>query len=198
MKKLSFLSIKLVFICLISCNNSTETRTEKEGITNSEVFYFDCTIDGQKFKFMPEDILTSYRYFSANDHEFKVYVGKETGPSLTLTIIEDMSKPSSTPSGSPEPGHKLFQGSVSLQKFPTDEFTFNSYEGFDNPKPTPVPDAIVVSKSELESGEKARIITGTVNVVVKGGENKNNDPAIKDRLVTAKFRIRHKFDGIKF
>jgi hypothetical protein len=198
----TFLSITLALICLISCSNnstnSTTTEKQEEEAINTDDFYFDFTVEGKAFHFLPDDILTSYRYFAANDHEFKVYVGKETGPTLTLTIIDDMSKPSATPSGSPEPGNKLFQGSVSLQKFPSDEFTFNSYEGFENPKPTPTPNAIVITKSELEAGGKARILTGTVNVVVKGGENKTNDPAIKDRLVTGKFRIRHKFDGVTF
>ncbi|WP_255065713.1 hypothetical protein [Lacihabitans sp. LS3-19] len=182
----------LVFAC-----NTGNSNSKTQDSTSNELF-FNYSIDGKDFYFTEEDILTSYNDFGKGDHEFKVYVGKDNGPQLSLTIINDMSAPSSTPSGDPNPGHKLFQGSVSLQDYPDKIFTFNSYDGLLNPKPTPVSDAIVITKSKLEPGGKARIISGKLNVTVLGGENKSNDPAIKDYVLKGDFRIRHKFSGSTF
>lgn len=182
--------ISIFAIAILAC--TTENTPDNSADDISSEIFFNYTIDGKPYSFSADDILTSYNDFGNDDHEFKVYVGKDDGPQLSMTIINDLSKPSSTPSGDPVPTHKLFQGSVSLQDYPDKTYTFNSYDGLLNPKPTPTSDAIVITKSELESGGKARIISGKLNVTVLGGENKTNDPAIKDYVLKGDFRIRHK------
>jgi hypothetical protein len=192
MKIAIWFSVVLFFGCNSVSQNDEYTAELPSG------YFFNYTIDGKAYSFESEDILTTYNDFGKGDHEFKIYVGKGSGPQLSLTIINDMSAPSSTPSGDPSSVHKLFQGSVSLQDYPDKAFTFNSYDGLQNPKPIPVSDAIVITKSELETGGKARIITGKLNVTVLGGENKKNDPAIKEYVLKGDFRIRHKFSGSTF
>lgn len=189
-----FLALFLVIAC--SKNESSAGSSEVAQAGSSEDVYFEYTIDGQSVKLAPEDLLSTYQKFGDNV-EFKIFSGKEDGPRLLLIITQDMSKPSSTPSGSEEPGSPLRQGSVSLQDYPTKGLTSNSYDGFANPKPTITQDAILVTSSE-KVGEEGRMITGTFNVTVLGGENADNDPSIKDRKVTGKFRVKHLFSGEKF
>lgn len=192
MKKIFF--VLPVFLLLVSFTYSISVKKEAGAIAAEK---FEFTIDGKKFSFSNEDISTSYRDFGNGQHEFKIYGGEGYGKlGLTLTVIADMNKPSSTPNGDPKPAHPLFQGSVSLQNYPEKSFTFNNYDGFQNPKPTPVEGAILITSSSAEAGGKARIISGTINTVVLGGENKSNDPTIKDYAVKGTFTVRHKFtDG---
>ncbi|UBM60830.1 hypothetical protein LAG90_09295 [Marinilongibacter aquaticus] len=193
--------MKILFISTIlaifSCDNRENGNTQNSGGTDSG-YYVNLTIDGKELDFAADDISTDYRVFDTH-HEFKIYAGGEYGqPSLTLTVIADMSKPSSTPNGDPVPANPLFQGSVSLQNYPENGLAFNNYDGLRTVKAKPVPDAIIIKTSEPEPGGKARIISGTLNTVVLGGENKTNDPAVKDYAVKGSFRVRHKFDGNKF
>ncbi len=183
------LNLLVIAFFSFACNTKSESKNN-----TAQDFNFEFTVDGKKFNFSPDDVSTSYRDFGKDNHEFKIYVGKEYGTlSLTLTVLADMTKPSSTPNGDPNPGNALFQGSVSLQNYPEKSFTFNSYDGLQNPKPKPVSDAIVITSSVLEAGGKARIISGTINTVVLGGENKSKDPKIKDYVVKGSFTIRHEF-----
>lgn len=200
MKFKYFLSITLI-AAIMSCGNSSTEKSNATADNNqpsSKDFYFDYTIDGKEIHLTQDDILTTYNEFEDGKKiEFKIFAGKENGPQLLLTIPTNMSKPSTTPNGSPEPGNSISQGSVSLQAYPKKEFTFNSYDFLVNPKPAPKADAIIITNSE-KLGDDARVITGTINTTVLGGENKSNDPDIKDRAIVGKFRIKHEFKGIKF
>lgn len=201
MKRTLSLVLILSFTILCSCNSNngkdaTTSKGQNENTENNDL-YFNYSIDGKEISVDTNDILTSYNEFGATDREFKVFAGKDGETSLVLTIVSDMSKPSNTPNGTPNAAEKLVQGSVSLQNYPTKGFTFNSYDYLLNPKPAVIPDAIVITKSE-KVGEVARILTGTINVTVRGGENKQHDPNIKDYVIKGKFRIKHEFKGLKF
>lgn len=195
-KTLSLILMTLMLGLIFGCSGN-KMQQESAKSEKSEAFYFEYTIDGEAYTLDTTDILTTYNEFSATDREFKIFAGKEQGPNLVITLISDLSKPSSTANGSPEAGSKLNQGSVSLQNYPTKGFTFNSYDYLLNPKPEIIADAVVITNSE-QLGEIGRILTGTINVVVRGGENKQNDPAIKDYTIKGKFRIKHLFKGLKF
>lgn len=188
------MKIKLFLLVFAFISFSCKTSGEATTTDADKDLKFEFTIDGKKFSFASEDVSTSYQEFGKGNHEFKVFVGSDYGKlALNMTITADMTKPSSTPNGDPNPGNALFQGSVSLQNYPEKSFTFNSYDGLQNPKPKPVSDAIVITSSVLEAGGKARIISGTINTVVLGGENKSKDPKIKDYVVKGSFTIRHEF-----
>lgn len=197
MKKLIAIMICIVCTMLFACNSNTETSKESnETKASGDGYYFDFSIDGKEFHLTENDILTSYNEFGT-DKEFKIFAGKEEGPNLVINLVSDMSKPSNTPNGTPNSADKLGQGSVSLQNYPQKGLTFNSYDYLLNPKPEVIPDVVVITNSE-KVGDKGRIITGTINVMVKGGENKQNDPAIKDYVIKGKFRIMHEFKGLSF
>ncbi len=191
------LSFSILFGCIGKNNQDAAGSTNQNENTKSNELYFDYSIDGKEISLDTTDILTSYNEFSTTDREFKLFAGKDEGPSLVLTLTADMSKPSHTDNGSSEAGNKISQGSVSLQNYPSKGLTFNSYDFLLNPKPIVIPDAIVITNSE-KVGETARILTGTINVIVRGGENKENDPSIKDYVIKGKFCIKHEFKGLKF
>ena len=197
MKKV-FLFSFLLFTVIFGCNSDNSQKTATNELpSNSDELYFIYSIDGKEINVDVTDILTSYNEFSATDREFKIFAGKEEGPSLVVNLVVDMSKPSSTPNGTPNSSDKLGQGSVSLQNYPQKGLTFNSYDYLLNPKPAVIKDAVVITSSE-KVGDKGRIISGTINVTVKGGENKQNDPAIKDYVIKGKFRVMHEFKGLPF
>jgi hypothetical protein len=190
----------LLFLAFTSCNKNEGKKVEHERSTTegTDAFYFNYSIDGTNYKVAEDDILTTYNEFSATQKEFKIFAGKDQERSLVLTIISDMSKPSTTPNGSAEPGNALSHGSVSLQNFPEKGFTFNSYDFLLNPKPAVIPNAITITKSEAFE-DNGRIITGTIDAIVRGGENKQNDPKIKDYTIKGNFRVKHLFQGgLKF
>lgn len=197
MKKALIFFIATACTVIYACNgNSQSTKNEIDTKSQGEDYYFDFSIDGKEFHLTGEDILTSYNEFGA-DKEFKIFAGKDGGPNLVLNLVSDMSKPSSTPNGTPESSGKLGQGSVSLQNYPAKGLTFNSYDYLLNPKPVVIPDAILITNNEKVE-DKGRILIGTINVIVRGGENKQNDPAIKDYVIKGKFRIMHEFKGLPF
>lgn len=192
-----FFAVAVVSL-IISCNNAGNgNNSSKPAVTDNAVaektadLYFDYSIDGKPEKVNPDNITTTYNQFSATDREFKIFAGNDNGPQLLLTIVSDMSKASSTPSGSKEAGNKLFQGSVSLQDYPTKGTTLNNYDGFINPKPEPVGDAIIISSSEVK-GDKGRIITGSFKTKVENTADK------KSIALEGKFRIFYEFKGDKF
>ncbi len=197
MKFIFFVPVCAIIILLASCGNASSEATTKTDETEKpsypkEDYYFEYAIDGKPFRVSTDDILTSYNSYQGKS-EFKIYAGTEGSPQLVLTIPHDMSKPSSTASGSPEAGNSISQGSVSLQDYPTKGNTFNSYDFMANPKQAPTPDAIVITASE-KLGEEGHIITGTINVSLISG----NDPANKPYKITGKFKIKHLFQGAKF
>lgn len=195
MKTQFILMISLLLFAFNSCTKNSSKDLGKENIkTKNNDFYFNYSIDGQTFKVAEDDILTTYNEFSATQKEFKIFAGKDQERSLVLTIVSDMSKPSTTPNGSSEAGNALSQGSVSLQNYPEKGSTFNSYDFLLNPKPIVIPNAITITKSEAFE-DKGRIITGTIDVIVHGGDNKQNDPNIKDYTIKGNFRLKHLFGG---
>lgn len=200
MKQFIILPGFIILFFLISCGNEAAEKTissnPEKSASTSEDYYVDFTVDGKPVHVGEDNILTSYNNFSGKI-EFKIFAGNEGGPQLILTIPNDMSKPSTTPSGSSEAGYSISQGSVSLQDYPEKGDTFNSFDFTANPPLTPVPDAIIVTASE-KLGEEGRIITGTINVVTIPGNNPKNDPAVKPYTITGKFRVKHLFKGDKF
>lgn len=197
MKRVIILIFSISCTMLFACNGNKQTATTaNDNKQNNEGYYFDFSIDGKEFHLTEEDILTSYNEFG-KDKEFKIFAGKEEGPNLVINLVSDMSKPSSTPNGTPNSSDKLGQGSVSLQNYPQKGLTFNSYDYLLDPKPVVIPDAVVITSSEKVEN-KGRIIKGTINVIVRGGENKQNDPTIKDYTVKGNFRIMHEFKGLSF
>ena len=204
MKKTILLIITLTIISLLSCNNSgsnATTNVNENNAIQSDKLYFDFTIDGKEIHIKEEDVLTSYNEIALKTGGkrtvFKIMAGNYGEVSLVLTTPKDMTKPSSTPSGSTNFDEEITQGSVSLQGFPEKGYTFNNFETTYPERAIPVADAIVITSSE-RMGDEGRIITGTIKTKVFGGDNSKNDPNIKDRIIIGKFRVKHTFRDIKF
>jgi hypothetical protein len=198
MKKNLILILCLMVSTFFSCNSKTEKSTNTSAITeevSQDDFYFTFTIDGKEINIKPDDVSTSYNN-ALKKPTFKILAGNYGEISLVLTTTADMTMPSSTPSGSTNYDEQITQGSVSLQNYPEKNYVFNSFDKGSPATSTPVPDAFVITKTEKVSD--GRIITGTFNVKVFGGDNKKNDPNIKDRMVVGKFRVKHTFSDAKF
>lgn len=183
----------LSFIFGLACNNApspSSSDTINAGAQEKSNTYFKFDVDGKSFDIKDENISSAFHEY--NDHtEFKIFAGADGSTSLTLTVIASMKGPSSTPSGSPEPGNPLGQGSVSLQNFPETGTTNNSYDFLDGNKSQPVADAIVITAIE-PAGKDASYITGTISTTTVASAN---DPLKKTHKITGKFRIRHQFSG---
>lgn len=182
---------------LCSCNNNdtatTNASTEKTSEVKNDELYFDYTLDGKEMHVDEADLHATYAQ-TTNSNKFSIYVGKESGTQLLLTIPRDMTKPSTTPSGSADYNENITQGSVSLIDYPEKNYTSNSYNST-YPETTPVmPAAIVITSSE-KLGEDARIITGTFNVKTYGDKS-HNDPKSTDHVLVGKFRIKHTFSSM--
>ncbi len=194
----SILFVGMLVMGLLSCNN-TASKSESQASNATPIadkFYFEFVVDGKTITINPSDITTSY-HVTSKDTVFKILAGAYQAVTLVLTIPHDMSKPSSTPSGSSNYDLQITQGSVSLQNYPEKNLTFNSFDTGDPTTAIEVPDALVILSSE-KVGKEYRIITGTIRVKLFGGDNKSNDPAIRDRDITGKFRIQHFFNGYVF
>jgi hypothetical protein len=198
MKKTIILILCLTLSTFYSCNSKTEKSTNtsetKEEVSQDD-FYFVFTIDGKEINIKPDDVSTSYNA-SLPKPTFKIMAGNYGEISVVLTTTADMTKPSSTPSGSTNYDEQITQGSVSLQNYPEKNYVFNSFDKGSPATSTPVSNAFVITKTEKVSD--GRIITGTFNVKVFGGDNSKNDPNIKDRMVIGKFRLKHTFSDSKF
>jgi hypothetical protein len=194
----SLLFVAIVIMSLLSCNHTVSKSDDQASKVAPTVdkFYFEFVVDGKTISINPSDITTSYNVTS-KDTVFKILAGAYEAVTLVLTIPHDMSKPSSTPSGSSNYDLQIAQGSVSLQNYPEKNLTFNSFNTGDPTTAIEVPDAVVITSSE-KVGKDYRIITGTIGVKLFGGDNKSNDPAIKDRDIIGKFRIQHFFNGYVF
>ena len=143
----------------------------------------------------PDDVSTSYNN-ALKKPTFKILAGNYGEISVVLTTTADMTKPSSTPSGSTDYDEQITQGSISLQNYPEKNYVFNSFDTGSVATSTPVSNAFVITKNEKVAD--GRIFTGTFEVKVFGGDNKKNDPNIKDRIVKGKFRVKHTFSDMKF
>ncbi|RYY56831.1 MAG: hypothetical protein EOO09_04985 [Chitinophagaceae bacterium] len=191
----------ITFICLLltACNNDPanagKNNTAQTASASTGDFYFDFSVDGKEFHIPADDVLTSYRPDSKGN-VMKIFAGKDGETSLVLTIPGDLSKPSSTPSGSPDFALDITQGSVSLQNFPEKNYTTNSFNTTYPEMAVQVPDAVVITSSEAV-GDKGRILTGTIKVKTFA-EHGSTDSKDKDRNVTGRFRVMHEFKGEKF
>lgn len=176
-----------------ACNSNKSESKEAApaaGKTTATGEFFEFSVDGKPFTVNSEDVLTSYNEFGKLK-EFKIFAGKEGGATLTITIPNDMSQPSSTPSGVDEAGNTISQGSVSLQGYPEKGDTYNNYDFMANPPLPVVPDAVVVSASE-KVGEEGRLISGSINTKTVA------DASGKQYTIVGKFTIKHLFKGLKF
>lgn len=192
MKNSNILTLTFVLIGFLSCNNSGG----KSKSAGNEDLYFTFTIDGKGEVNIPaEEISTSYNV-ALKKPVFKVFAGEYGKINLLLATTEDVTKPSSTPSGSKNFDDEITQGSVSLQNYPEKNYTSNSFDTNFSKSSIPVPGAIVITES-MRFGDKYRIITGKINVKVFGGDSKN-DPKVKDHVIVGKFRVKHEFSDVKF
>lgn len=199
MKK--FLVILVAATTCIACNNATSDKTTDSKTANSKTgelvnpgdLYFDYTLDGKEMHVDAADIMCTYR---ANNTEkvFSIHAGKEDGTTLLLTIPQDMTKPSTTPSGSPDYKMSITQGSTSLLNYPEKNYTSNSFNST-YPERTPVINESIIVTSTEAQGEEARIITGIFNTKTYG-DNKETDPKSTDHIIKGKFRIKHEFSSI--
>jgi hypothetical protein len=200
MKKLTYLTLFFIlFVFFLSCN-STVKQTDNtslviENETQNQDFYLIFTIDGEEVNIPMDEISTTYRIPSKKP-VFKIMAGEYGKFNLLLIIPSDVTKPSSTPSGSPNFDDEITQGSVSLQNYPEKNYTSNSYKMGTEQSNIISSNAIVITKSE-RIGDTHRIIEGTVNATVFGGEP-GNDPSVKDRKIVGKFRVKHEFTDLKF
>ena len=181
-----------------SCNSKTEKNTNtsdiKEEISQDD-FYFTFTIDGKEINIKSDNVSSTYNT-ALSKPTFKIFAGKDGEITVMLTTTADMTNPSSTPSGSTNFDVQITQGSLSLQNYPEKNYVFNSFDTGSPATSTPIPNAFVITKTERVSN--GRIITGTFNVEVFGGDNSKNDPNIKDRMVVRKFKVKHTFSDVKF
>ncbi|MEO6542196.1 MAG: hypothetical protein ABIN74_14430 [Ferruginibacter sp.] len=199
MKK--FLVILVAATTFFACNNASSDKTTDSKTTNSKTsglantgdLYFDYTLDGKEMHVDAGDIMCTYR---ANNTEkvFSIHAGKDGGTTLLLTIPQDMTQPSTTPSGSPDYKMNITQGSTSLQNYPEKNYTSNSFNST-YPERTPVINESIIVTSTEAQGEEARIITGIFNTKTYG-DNKETDPKSTDHIIKGKFRIKHEFSSI--
>ena len=200
MKNNLIITLCVFLSTFLSCNSKTEKSNENIAQTENvaeinEDFYFTFTVDGKEINIKPDDVSTSYNN-ALKKPTFKILAGNYGEISIVLTTTADMTKPSSTPSGSTDYDEQITQGSVSLQNYPKKNYVFNSFDTGDVATSTPVSNAFVITKSERVSD--GRIFTGTFEVKVFGGDNKKNDSNIKDRIIKGKFRVKHTFSDVKF
>ena len=187
MKKI--LVILFAATTLLACNNTTGDKTTDSKTTNSGDLYFEYTIDGKEMHVDAADISTNYTA-NKTDTVFHLLTLAEDDPALGFTIPHDMSKPSTTPSGSPDWKY-ISGGSVTLFHYPEKDIRSFSFNDTYPEKSPVIPDAIVITSSEKQ-GEEARIITGTFNLKTYR-DNKETEVYV----IKGKFRIKHKLsDGV--
>ena len=190
MKKMkNIFTTAIVAAFLLSCNNTGNTNTtgEKSSSVKSSDLYFDYTVDGKEIHADAADISSTYT--ESVDTSLLIFAGKEEGTKISLAIPYLLSKPSTTPSGSPTVS-KINHGSIELSNYPEKGYKSSNYDGV-YPEKTPIaPDAIVITSTEKQD-EEATILTGTFNTKTYG-YNKDTDPKSKDHIVKGKFRIKHK------
>jgi hypothetical protein len=198
MKNKLIITFFLIISTFLSCNSKTEKSTNTSEIikeVSQDDFHFTFTVDGKEINIKPDDVSTSYNT-ALPKPTFKILAGNYGEINVVLTTTADMTKPSSTPSGSSNYEEQITQGSASLQNYPEKNYVFNSFDKGSAATSTPVPNAFVITKSERVSD--GRIFTGTFKVKVFGGDNSKNDPNIKYRMIEGKFRVKHTFSDVKF
>jgi hypothetical protein len=199
MKKYIAFSILFILISIFSCNstsNKSEAKNSVEKIENiTDEFFITFTIDGKEVNIPIDEVSTSYNV-ALKKPVFKIMAGEYGKINLLLITTEDITKPSSTPSGSTNFDDEITQGSVSLQNYPLKNYTSNSYNMGDEKSKVISPNAIVITKSERVA-DKYRIIEGKINVKVFGGDP-GTDKNVSDHIIIGKFRVKHEFTDVKF
>ena len=142
-----------------SCNSKTEKNTNtsdiKEEISQDD-FYFTFTIDGKEINIKSDNVSSTYNT-ALSKPTFKIFAGKDGEITVMLTTTADMTKPSSTPSGSANFDEQITQGSVSLQNYPEKNYVFNSFDTGSPATSTPIPNAFVITKpKEFQTAESSR------------------------------------------
>jgi hypothetical protein len=195
MKKI--LVILFAATTFFACNNTTSDKTTDSKSTNSGDLYFNYTIDGKEVHVDAADISSTYMANKTDTiYHLDAHAAKEGDYALLLTVPHDMTKPSATPSGSPNPKLNIMGGCATLLHYPQKD---NSSLSYDNvyPENSPViPDAIIITSSEKQ-GEDARIITGSFNFKTYDYKYIGSDTKITEHVIKGKFRVKHKLsDGI--
>lgn len=198
-KQLIIPTFFFILISIFSCNSSAHKSDEKATETASEStgddFYFSFTIDGKLVNIPAEEVSTTYNT-ALKKPVFKIMAGEYGKINLLLATTESVTGPSTTPSGSTNFEDEIKQGSVSLQNYPVKNYTSNSYNMGTPNSMIISPNAITITKS-TRVGDKYRIIEGTFNAKVFGGEA-GSDKNVSDHLVVGKFRLKHEFSDVKF
>jgi hypothetical protein len=190
MKNYKILLLTAVMALFFSCNKAPDA----DGSSDTE-YYFIFTIDGKEVNIPVEEVSTTYNN-ALKKPVFKILAGEYGKINLMLVTTEDVTKPSSTPSGSENYDDQIKQGSVSLQNYPEKNYTSNSYN-MGTPNSLVIsPNAILITKSN-RVGDLYRIIEGTFNTKVFGGET-GTDKNVSDHIVKGKFRLKHEFTDVKF
>ncbi len=200
MKQYLFYSIIFVFTTIFSCNSSSKsdeknTISANENLVQKQEFYFIFNIDGKEYSIPTEEVSTTYND-ALKKPVFKIMAGEYGKINVLLATTESVVGPSSTPSGSANFEDEIKQGSVSLQNFPVKNYTSNSYNMGTPNSMVISPNAIIITKSK-RVGDEYRIIEGTFNTTVFGGEA-GTDKNVSDHKISGKFRLKHEFTGVKF
>lgn len=199
MKKNIIISAFFILVSIFSCNSYDNKSHEKSdgniSESNTDDFYLTFTIDGKEVNIPIEEVSTSYN-MALKKPIFKIMAGEYGKINLFLTTSSDVTKPSTTPSGSQNFEDEIKQGSVSLQNYPEKNYTSNSYNMGTPNSMIISPNAITITKS-TRIGDKYRIIEGNINVTVFGGEA-GTDKKISDHKIAGKFRVKHEFTDVKF
>ncbi|CAN5660287.1 hypothetical protein BH11MYX1_BH11MYX1_09110 [soil metagenome] len=204
MKTFAVRIVLLVAALTVGCGKQAKDAGGGSGVaaggaTGSGDLYFNVTVDGKPLSIAAADITTTFRRSNAQLPVLSIYAGKTGAPQILLTIPQELTGPSSTPNGAPEPESGIVQGSVSLQDYPEKGYTTNS---FNTPYPETmivVPDAVVITAVTPETAT-TKLITGTISVKTFAGPG-HTDPKDADHVLKGKFRIRHEFtstSGEKF
>ena len=104
MKNNLIITLCVFLSTFLSCNSKTEKNNENivqtENVAEvNEDFYFTFTVDGKEINIKPDDVSTSYNN-ALKKPTFKILAGNYGEISVVLTTTADLTKPSSTPSGS--------------------------------------------------------------------------------------------------
>jgi hypothetical protein len=200
MKKQIIISAFFILISIFSCNSTSKNGNETAVTTTDDSnqkqeFYFEFTIDGKPYSIPAEEVSTTYND-ALKKPVFKIMAGEYGKINVLLATTESVTGPSSTPSGSEKFEDEIKQGSVSLQNFPVKNYTSNSYNMGTPNSMVISPNAITIAKS-TRKGDEYRIIEGTFNTTVFGGEA-GTDKNVSDHKISGKFRLKHEFSGVKF
>jgi hypothetical protein len=200
MKKQLLFSAIFILTAIFSCNSSTKNGNEiseniADDLAQNQEFYFTFNIDGKDYSIPAEEVSTTYND-ALKKPVFKIMAGEYGKINVLLATTELVTGPSSTPSGSENFEDEIKQGSVSLQNFPVKNYTSNSYNMGTPNSMVITPNAITITKS-TRKGDEYRIIEGTFNTTVFGGEA-GTDKNVSDHKISGKFRLKHEFTSVKF